>query len=412
MEVVYERCCGLDVHKKMVVACRILPGEAGVPQKEIRTFGTMTRDLLALADWLREAEVTHVAMESTGVYWKPIHNLLEDAFALLVVNAAHIKAVPGRKTDVKDAEWIADLLRHGLLRGSFIPDAPQRELRELTRHRTSLVEDKTRVVNRLQKALEGANLKLSSVVTDINGVSARAMLEALLKGETDPTVLAELAKGRLKEKRQELEAALDGVVRPHHRLLITQHLEQIDFLEDAIRQVSAEIEERLRPFEAEVQRLDTIPGVNRRIAEVILAEVGADLTRFPTASHLASWAGICPGQCESAGKRQSGRTTQGSPWLKTALVEAAQGAARSKHTYLSAQYHRLAARRGRKKAILAVGHSILKIAYHLIQDRTEYRDLGGDYFDRRDKDALEKRLVRRLESLGFQVSLEPHAKAA
>jgi transposase len=412
MEVVYERCCGLDVHKKMVVACRILPGEVGVPRKEIRTFGTMTRDLLALADWLREAGVTHVAMESTGVYWKPIYNLLEDAFALLVVNAQHIKAVPGRKTDVKDAEWIADLLRHGLLRGSFIPDAPQRELRELTRHRTSRVEDKTRVVNRLQKALEGANLKLSSVVTDINGVSARAMLEALLKGETDPTVLAELAKGRLKEKRKELEAALNGVVRPHHRLLITQRLEQIDFLEDAIRQVSAEIEERLRPFEEEVRRLDTIPGVNRRVAEVILAEVGADLTRFPTASRLASWAGICPGQCESAGKRQSGRTTQGSPWLKTALVEAAQGAARSKNTYLSAQYHRLAARRGRKKAILAVGHSILKIAYHLIQDQTEYHDLGGNDFDQRDKNTLEKRLVRRLESLGFQVSLEAHPKVA
>jgi transposase len=407
MEVLYERCCGLDVHKKTVVACRILPGERGTPWKEVRTFGTMTRELLALSDWLKEGGVTVVAMESTGVYWKPVYNLLEGAFELLVVNAQHIKAVPGRKTDVKDAEWIAELLRHGLLKGSFIPDAPQRELRALTRHRQTLVEERATVANRLLKVLEEANIKLGSVVSDIQGKSARLILDAVLKGESDPETLSELAVGRLKEKRAQLAQALEGRLRPHHQLLIRQHLEHLDFLGDAIEQVSEEIEERLRPFDEAIRRLDEIPGVNRRVAEVILSEVGGDVSRFASAGHLASWAGMCPGNHESAGKRQSGKTRKGSPALRQALVEAAHGASHSKDTYLQAQYRRLSARRGAKRAWMAVGHSILVIAYHLLKDPSAtYQDLGGNYFDERNRTGVEKRLVRRLEQLGYAVSLQ------
>ena len=413
MNVLYERCCGLDVHKRTVVACRTTPDPAGGVHKEVRTFGTMTGDLLHLSDWLKAAGVTHVAMESTGVYWKPVYNLLEGEFELLVVNAAHIKAVPGRKTDVKDAEWIADLLRHGLLKGSFIPDAPQRELRELTRHRANLVEERAQVVNRLLKVLEEANVKLGSVVSDIQGKSARAILEALVRGEEDPEALADLAKGRLKEKREELARAVEGKLRPHHQLLVRQHLSHIDFLNEAIREVSSEIEGRLRPFNEAIRRLDEIPGVNRRVAEVILAEVGADVSRFASAAHLASWAGMCPGNHESAGKRKSGKTRKGSPALRQALVEAAHGASHSKDTYLQAQYRRLAARRGAKRAWMAVGHSILVIAYHLLKDPSaSYQDLGGNYFDERDRTGVERRLVRRLEQLGYAVSLQPLPQAA
>jgi transposase len=413
MDVLHERCCGLDVHKKSVVACRILPGEKGRPEKEVQTFGTMTRDLLALSDWLKAGGVTHVAMESTGVYWKPIYTLLEGSFELLVVNAQHIKAVPGRKTDVKDAEWIADLLRHGLLKASFIPDAPQRELRELTRHRQTLVEERAQVANRLQKVLEEANVKLASVVSDIQGKSARAILEAVLGGEEEPEVLVELAHGRLKEKRAELLKAVEGRVRPHHRLLVRQHLDHLDFLSQQIGTVSKEVEERLRPFEAAIQRLDEIPGVNRRIAEVLLSEVGTDVSRFRTSAHLASWAGMCPGNHESAGKRKSGKTRKGSPALRQALVEAAHGASHSKDTYLQAQYRRIATRRGQKRAWMAVGHSILVSAYHLLKDPSKtYQDLGGNYFDERDKTGVERRLVRRLEQLGYEVSLQELPKAA
>lgn len=413
MEVFYERCCGLDVHKKTVVACRILSGEAGTLRKEVRTFGTMTQELLALSDWLKEGGVTVVAMESTGVYWKPVYNLLEGAFELLVVNAQHIKAVPGRKTDVKDAEWIAELLRHGLLRGSFIPDAPQRELRTLTRHRQTPVEERATVANRLLKVLEEANIKLGSVVSDIQGKSARLILDAVLKGESDPETLSELAMDRLKEKRAQLAQALEGRLRPHHRLLIRQHLEHLDFLGDAIEQVSEEIEERLRPFDEAIRRLDEIPGVNRRIAEVILSEVGGDMSRFASSGHLASWAGMCPGNHESAGKRQSGKTRKGSPALRQALVEAAHRASHSKDTYLQAQYRRLSARRGAKRAWMAVGHSILVIAYHLLKDPSAtYQDLGGNYFDERNRTGVEKRLVRRLEQLGYAVSLQSLPSAA
>ena len=412
MEIVYARCCGLDVHKRTVVACLLVPGPAGAPSKEIRTFGTMTRDLLALSDWLTAAGCTHVAMESTAVFWKPIYNLLEGNFALVVVNAAHIKAVPGRKTDVRDAEWIADLLRHGLLRASFIPGRSQRELRELTRYRTTLIHERANEVNRLQKVLEGANIKLASVATDILGKSGRDMLEALVGGASDSALLAQLARGRLREKLPQLEQALAGQFGAHHRFLIAQQLAHIDFLDASLERVSTEIAERVRPFEAEVARLQSIPGVGRRTAEVLVAEIGVDLIRFPTARHLASWAGLCPGNDESAGKRRSGRTRKGSPWLRTALVEAAQAAARTKETYLAAQYRRLATRRGAKRAAVAVAHSLLVMVYALLTQPTGYHELGGHYFDERDRQAVERRLVHRLEALGYTVSLAPTSPAA
>ena len=405
MDVVYERCCGLDIHKKTVVACRIVPGPAGKPTKEIRTFGTMTEDLLALSDWLASEGVTHVAMESTGVYWKPIYNLLEGSFELLLANARHIKAVPGRKTDVRDCEWIADLLRHGLLKPSFVPDRRERELRELTRYRSSLVRERTAEVNRLQKTLEGANIKLAAVASDLMGASGREMLAALAGGSTDATALAQLARGKLRQKLPDLGRALAGRCGAHQRFLLARQLAHIDFLDEAIEQVSAEVRERVRPFEAVVQRLDTIPGVGRWTAEVILAEIGTDMGRFPGAGHLASWAGMCPGNNESAGKRKSSKTRRGSPWLRVALTEAAQAAGRTKGTYLAAQYHRLLARRGKKKATVAVGHTILVIACHLLTGETGYRALGGHYFDERDRGLLERRLVRRLEGLGYKVTL-------
>ena len=412
MEVLYERCCGLDVHQKTVVACLIVPGPGGEPAKEIRTFGTMTDDLLALASWLAGAGCTHVAMESTGVYWKPIWNLLEGRFELLLANARHIEAVPGRKTDVRDCEWIADLLRHGLLRASFVPGRAERELRELTRYRTSLVRERTAEVNRLQKTLEGANIKLAAVATDITGKSPREMLAALVRGSTDTATLAGLARGRLREKIPQLERALAGCVGPHQRFLVARHLAHIDFLDEAIEQVRAEVAARVRPFEDTVRRLDTIPGVGRRTAEVLLAEIGADMGRFPSAGHPASWAGMCPGNHESAGKRKPGRTRKGSPWLRSALTEAAQAAARKEDTYLAAQYHRLVRRRGKKKAAVAVGHSILVIAYYLLTRATDYEDLGGLYFDERDRDRLERCLVHRLEGLGYKVVLEAADPAA
>jgi transposase len=409
MDVLYERCCGLDIHKRTVVACLVVPGPTGKPVKQLRSFGTMTDDLLHLADWLATNGVTHVAMESTGVYWKPVWNLLEDRFTLLLVNARHVKAVPGRKTDAKDCEWLADLLRHGLLRGSFVPDRPQRELRELTRYRTSLVQERSAEVNRLQKTLEGANIKLGDVATDIMGLSSRQMLAALAGGETDAAAMAQLAQGRLRDKLPELERALAGRVGPHQRFLLARQLAHIDFLDAAIAEVSAEIAARLRPCDAELVRLATIPGVGRRTAEVLVAEIGTDMRRFPSAAHLASWAGMCPGNDESAGKRRSGKTRKGSPWLRSTLIEAARAAGRSKGTYLAAQYHRLAARRGTKRAAVAVGHTILVIAYRLLSEGDVYRDLGDRYFDERDRRAVERRLVARLEGLGYTVSLEPAA---
>jgi transposase len=413
MEILYERWCGLDVHTRTVVACLFVPRAEGQPIKEIRTFGTMTSDLLALSDGLAAVGCTHVAMESTGVFWKPISNLLEGSFELLVVNAQHITAVPGRKTDVRDAEWIADLLRHGLLRASFIPDRPQRDLRDLTRYRASLVHERASEVNRLQKVLEGANIKLASVASDILGTSGRDMLEALVGGSTDAAVLAQLARGRLREQIPRLEQALAGRFGAHHRFLIAEQLAHIDFLEVSLERVRAEIVERVRPFEEAVERVQTIPGVGRRTADVLMAESGPDLSRFPSARHLASWAGLCPGNDESAGTRRSGRTRTGSPWLRTALVEAAQAAARTKDTSRAAQYRRVAARRGAKRAAVAVAHTILVMVYALLSgEQASYHDLGGQSFDERDRHAVQRRLVHRLEALGYTVSLEPTTPAA
>jgi transposase len=412
MEIVHARCCGLDVHKRTVVACLLVSGPDHALSTEVRTFGTMTQDLLNLADWLAQSGCTHVAMESTGVYWKPIYNLLEGTFELLVVNAHHIKAVPGRKTDVRDAEWIADLLRHGLLQPSFIPDRAQRELRELTRYRTTLVQERTAEVNRLPKVLEGANIKLAAVATDLMGASARDMLAALIAGMTDAAGLAQLARGRMRQKLPQLVQALTGQFQVHQRFLVAQQLAHIDFLDETIERVSGEIAGRMQPVEEAVTLLDTIPGVGRRTAEAVLAEIGSEMGRFPTAAHLAAWAGLAPGNNESAGKRHRGKSRKGSPWLRAALVEAAQAAGRTKNTYLGAQFRRFLPRKGKKRAAVAVAHSILIIIYHLLTKREPYRDLGTTYFDLRDRQAVERRLVRRLEALGYAVSLRPPDSAA
>ena len=400
MDILLERCCGLDVHKKSVVACVITP-EA----RETRTFRTMTRDLLALADWLQAQAVTQVAMESTGVYWKPVYNILEEEFTVMVVNAAHIKAVPGRKTDVKDAEWIAELLQHGLLRASFIPPRPQRELRELTRYRRSLVQERSRAANRVQKLLEGANIKLASVATDVLGASGRSMLAALAEGETDPEKLAGLARGRLREKLGELEEALRGLVGSHQRYLLARQLHHLEHLEAEIEELDREVARRLSPFEPMVAALDTIPGVGPRTAQVIVAEMGPDMEQFPTPGHLASWAGVCPGNKQSGDQRKRAPTRKGNRWLKPALVEAAQAAGRTK-TYLGSQYRRLARRIGSQRAAMAVAHSIAVIIHHVIKDGRHFVDLGHNYFEERDREAVTRRAVRQLESLGHKVTLQ------
>ncbi len=402
MEVVHPRCSGLDVHKKSVVACVMVPG-----RKQVRTFGTVTAELLRLADWLQEEGVTTVAMESTGVYWKPVFNVLETTgLELLVVNAQHIKAVPGRKTDVKDAEWIADLLRHGLVRASFIPSRPQRELRELVRYRKTVVEQRSHLVQRMQKLLEGANIKLSDVASDIVGVSGSAMLRALANGESDLDRLVELAKSSLRNKREELRLALEGSFGSHQRFLLGKQLDQLEFLDRQIADLNLEVEQRLRPFEALLARLDAIPGIGQRNAEQILVEVGTDMSRFPSAAHFASWAKLCPGNDESAGKRRSGRTGLGSRWLRSTMVEAAWSASRVRNSYFAAQYHRLVPRRGKRRAAVAVAHSMLIAIYHLIKDGTIYQDLGPNHFDELDRQRITHRAVRRLQALGYQVTLQ------
>lgn len=406
MRAIYERVAGLDIHKKVIVACvRVLLGN-GDSRVEKRNFGAMTADLLALSDWLLSHEVSHVAMESTGEYWKPVFNILENNFEVMIVNAQHISKVPGRKTDQSDAEWIAELMQYGLLKASFVPPQGQRELRELTRYRATFVRERATLSNRVQKVLESANIKLGNVASNVLGVSGRAMLNALIEGQATPSQMAELAKGRLREKREELIQALEGRVKAHHRFVLAELLCQIDNLEEAIARFDKQVEEYCRPFEDAVSLLDTIPGVGRETAENIVSEIGTDMSRFPSADHLASWAGVSPGNNESAGKRRSGRTRPGNKPLRAALNQAAHAVAHTQDTYLAAQYHRLAARRGKKKAVVAVMHSILVIAYHLIQRHKPYQELGGDYFDKQKPEATAKRLVKHLERLGYQVSLQ------
>ena len=406
MDVVHERCCGLDIGKKSLTACLVVPGPDGLPQKEIRTFGTMTDDLLSLAEWLSGAGVTHVAMESTGVYWRPVWNVLEERFDLVLANPQHIKPLKGKKTDIKDCEWVADFLRHGLIRPSFVPSREQRELRELTRYRMALVKERSAELNRMQKTLEGANIKLASVVSDINGKSARDMVIALVGGSTNAEAMADLARGRMRDKLPELQRALTGRFAPHQRFMLAQQLAHIDQLDANLSGVEAEIEERTRPFAAAVEALDSIPGVGPITAYAIIAELGTDMTQFQSAAHLASWAKLSPGNDESAGKRRSGKTGKGNRWLRSLLTESAHSAGRGK-TYLASQYHRLIPRRGKKKAAIAVAHSILVIAYHLLSEPgTMYQDLGNHYFDERDKEKLKHRLVHRLQGLGYNVRLE------
>jgi transposase len=439
MDVVFTQCAGLDVHQKTVMACRVTPDPTEQQADglvEVKEFGTLTCDLLALSDWLAEAGITHVAMESTGEYWRPVYNLLEGDFTVFLVNAAHVKQVPGRKTDKNDARWLAKLMRYGLLRASFIPPQGQRELRELTRYRTKLVQERSREVNRVQGVLERANIKLAAVATDIMGVSGRAILAAVVEGRADPATMAALAKGRLRNKVPVLEQALTGLVRAHHRRLLAMQLAHIDFLDEQIEALSAEItrcltdlstmeppeapagsvgaveggEEPSLPgtpmrFSQAVSVLDTIPGVDRRGAEVLVAEWGTDMARFGTASRLAAWTGVAPGNDESAGKQRSGKTRKGNRVLRTALTQLAHAAARTKGTYLSSLYQRLAARRGKKRAIVAVAHAMVVSAFHMLSHHEPYQELGSNYFDEQRRHQLVHRLTRRLEHLGYRVNL-------
>jgi transposase len=405
MRVVVQRAAGLDVHKRTVVAAVQTPEESA-----LRTFGTMTGQLREMGRWLESLGVTVVAMESTGPYWKPVYNVLEEfSFELVVGNAQHIKAVPGRKTDAKDAEWLCELVRHGLIQPSFVPSKEERERRELTRYRRQLIEERVREVNRIQKVLEGANIKLAAVASDVMGVSGRQMIEAMIAGTDDPKVLAAMAKGRLKDKQADLEQALVGMVGAHQRMMLREMLGHIDELDARIARLDKEVADRLDPFQTIIERLDRISGIGLRTAQDVIAEITADMSRFPSAAHLASWAKLCPGNNESAGKRKTGKTGKGNRWLRAALVEAARAAARSKSTYLSAQYHRLAARRGAKRAAVAVAHTILVGIYHMIKRDVEWQDLGPDYFDRRNKEAVVRRMLKRLEALGCRVTVDDAA---
>src|SRR6266478_2363102 len=403
MRPIYERCCGLDVHKKTVVACRITPEAT-----QTRTFGTMTDELVRLREWLLAADVTHVAMESSGVYWKPVFNLLENhGMERLVVNARHVKAVPGRNTDVKDAEWLAELLQHGLLKASFIPDRESRERREWVRYRRTLVEQRAHLVQRIQKLLEGANIKLGDVASDVMGVSGRAMLQALADGVDDPAAVAGMAKAALRNKLPELERALTGSVRPHQRFLLRSQFRLLASIEAEIATLDQEVAERMHPFQVALERLDEIPGIGRRAAEQILVETGTDMSRFPTAGHFASWARVCPGNNESAGKRQHASIGGGNRWLRSALLEAAWTVSHSrKQTFFTARYRRIAARRGKKRAAIAIAHSLLVAVDHVLKDGVVFQDLGPSYFERRNQDAIVRRSLHRLEALGYKVRIE------
>jgi transposase len=412
MEAIYECVSGLDVHSKSVQACvrRLIGG--GRTKQEVRTFGTMTRDLVMLADWLSEEGVTHVAMESTGVFWKPIYNILEGRCTVLLVNAHHVKHLPGRKTDVKDSQWLAQLLQCGLLQGSFIPERAQREWRELTRQRAQLVNQHSSVINRIHKTLEDANIKLGTVASNILGASGRDMLRALIEGCQTPTEMADLARRKLREKIPALQEALYGHVTDHHRWLLGELLDQVEDLERRIERFSRRIEELSGPFEDAIKKVDAIPGFDRRGAENVLAEIGVTMKQFPTGGHLAVWAGICPGNNKTGGKSKSGRTTKGNRWLRTALVQAAWAASHAKGSYFHAQFRRLVGRRGKKRALVAVAHSLLVVIHVLLSTGAEYEDLGADYFDRRDEDRIVRSHVNRLERLGYKVTLETYEEAA
>lgn len=426
MDTLYRRCAGLDVHKKTVMACVRIMGPAGQVQETVREFGTMTEELTQLSNWLAAQGVTHVAMESTGVFWKPIFNILEERFAVLLCNAQHVKQVPGRKTDVCDSQWLAQLMQHGLVRGSFIPPRPQRELRDLTRHRAQVTGERTRIANRIHKVLEDANIKLGSVAADILGVSGRAMLGAIIEGNQDPDALAELARRRLRGKIPELRQALYGHVTEHHRFMLRTLYEHLQYLEGVIAELDARTEQLTRseqlnaaprqngalPFDEAVKVLDTIPGVDVVVAQSIVAEIGTDMRQFPTPAHLSTWAGLAPGNNESAGKRRSGKTTKGSPWLRRMLVQAALAASHTKGTYPSAQYRRLAPRRGKKRAAIALAHSMLVSIHFMLTDHVSYNDLGADYFDKRDPMRLVRYYTRRIEDLGYKITLEPIDQAA
>lgn len=406
MNVVFPRCAGIDVHKKTVVAC-VLVREDAEPRKAIRTFSTTTGALRALAAWLTEQQVTHVAMESTGSYWKPVFNLLEEAFTTWLVNPAHIKAVPGRKTDVKDSEWIADLLQHGLLKPSFIPDRAQRELRELTRYRKSLIEERAREANRIQKVLEGANIKLGSVISDVLGISGTRILRALARGETDPAQLAALADDRIRATPEELMRALEGLMGTHQQFLLTQQLQHLTSLDQQIAALDAEVETRLAPFAMTRDLIETHPGIGRRTAETVLAEIGPTVAAFRNPGALAKWVGLAPGNHESAGKRLSGRTIPGNRSLRAVLVEAAQAAGRTKATYVGAQYRRMARTKGAKRAAVIVAHTLVVDLWYMLKRQQAYVDLGVEYFDHRDHERVARQAVKRLEGLGYQVTLNP-----
>src|SRR5215831_12828954 len=409
MEVLHPRCCGLDVHKATVVACvrRVIDGK---PVKEIRTFATTTASLIALSEWLAETKCTHVAMEATGVYWKPVWHILSDEdFRLVLANAAHIKNVPGRKSDVKDSDWISDLLAHGLIRPSFVPDGPTQEMRTLLRTRKQFAREKSSHILRIQKTLEDANIKLDSVITDIMGASGRKMIQALVAGEKDPAKLARLADPRVKASQESLREALRGRVTKSHRFLLSLHLGQVDVIDAAIAEIDREVEASIAPFRTAVEQVSTVPGVKSLAAQTILSEIGIDMTRFPSSAHLISWACICPRSDESAGKRRSTRIRKGSPWLKTTLVQCAWAATRTKGSYLQAQFYRIRARRGPKKAILAVAASILTAIYHMLKDGTLYQDLGPNHLNARNKERQKNRLIKRLEDLGYAVELLPQA---